>query len=101
MRICDIGYNALGAEPTREGIGVLGLANLDALGVAERLRGLAAKLQTVATNLIHLAGNADLNSLAERLKILTAPVTPGASPGLVSQEVDRLLAELEEPVPAG
>ena len=68
--ICEIdgALNALGAEPTPEGIDLHGLANLDAPGVAAYLRGLAAKLQVVATNLNYLADHADLTGLAGSLK---------------------------------
>ena len=106
--ICEIdgALNALGAEPTPEGIDLHGLANLDAPGVAAYLRGLAAKLQVVATNLNYLADHADLTELAASLNLppsTLAEATPGSSagtsPGLVSQEVERLLAQLEEPVP--
>jgi uncharacterized protein (DUF2252 family) len=69
--ICEIdgALNALGAGQTDEGIVVYDLANLDASGVAEYLRGLAAKLQVVATSLVSLADHADLTDLAASLKV--------------------------------
>jgi hypothetical protein len=51
--VCDVGgaLNALGACPAAEGLGIHGLANLDAPGVAAYLKHLAERLQTVVTNL--------------------------------------------------
>jgi hypothetical protein len=65
----DGALNALGAEPTKEGIEIHGLANLDAPGVAEYLRSLATKLQVVATNLTYLADHANLTELAAGLEV--------------------------------
>ena len=58
---------ALGAESSRDGIKMYGLVGLDAPGVAEYLRKLAAKLQVVATNLAYLADHADLAGLVAGL----------------------------------
>jgi hypothetical protein len=46
-----------------------GPANLNDAALAKYLRNLAATLRTVAANLAHLADNADLTGLAERLKL--------------------------------
>ena len=104
--VCDVdgALSALSGDRLGDSLEVYNLANLDAPSVAEYLKNLAARLQVVATNLIHLADNADLAELAASLQIAAAPADSpgslaGASPGLVSQEVERLLAQLEELVP--
>jgi hypothetical protein len=85
---------ALGAQPTRDGIELYGLASLDAPSVAEYLRKLAAKLQVVATNLAYLADHAGLSPLAESLKVgACRKVDDSEVDGLTVDEMLDLLAE--------
>lgn len=60
---------ALGAEPTDEGIKAHGLSNMGGDALVLELKELAAKLESVARRLNHLADHADLTDLVESLKI--------------------------------
>jgi hypothetical protein len=74
ISLVDGALCALGANQTTEGIEIHDLANLDVAGIAAYLKRLAERLQAVATNLIHLADNADLTDIVESLEV--PPTTP-------------------------